>query len=165
MDFVADQLVNGTRFRALTIVDVYTREALAITVGQKLKGEDVVGVCNKLVAKRGSPVRIFVDNGSEFSGRVFDLWAYHQKTTIDFNRPGKPTDNCFVESFNGSFRDECLNVHWFETMDEAKVKIEAWRVDYNVSRPHEALKDLTPREYAMKCRAIETTEVVQQAEK
>jgi putative transposase len=111
-DFVADQLVNGTRFRALTIVDVYTREALAITVGQKLKVEDVVGVCNKLAAKRGSPVRIFVDNGSEFSGRLFELWAYHQKATIDFNRPGKPTDNCLVESFNGSFRDECLNVHW-----------------------------------------------------
>lgn len=109
MDFVADQLVNGTRFRALTIVDVYTREALAITVGQRLKAEDVVCVCNRLVARRGSTVRIFVDNGSEFSGRVFDLWAYHQKATIDFNRPGKPTDNCFVESFNGSFRDECLN--------------------------------------------------------
>ena len=108
MDFVADQLVSGTRFRALTIVDVYTREALAIAVGRRLKAEDVVGVCNRLVAKRGSPVRIFVDNGSEFSGRVFDLWAYHQKATIDFNRPGKPTDNCFVESFNGSLRDECL---------------------------------------------------------
>ena len=164
MDFVADQLVTGTRFRALTIIDVYTREALAIAVGQKLKAEDVVGVCNRLVAKRGSPVRIFVDNGSEFSGRVFDLWAYHQKATIDFNRPGKPTDNCFVESFNGSFRDECLNVHWFETMDEAKATIEGWRLEYNETRPHEALKDLTPNEYALKCRAAETTEVVQQAE-
>ena len=165
MDFVADQLVNGTRFRALTVVDVYTREALAIAVGQRLKAEDVVAVCNKLVGKRGSPARIFVDNGSEFSGRVFDLWAYHQKAAIDFNRPGKPTDNCFVESFNGSFRDECLNVHWFETMDDAKAKIEAWRVEYNESRPHEALKDMTPSEYALKCRAIETTEVAQQAEK
>src|SRR5579864_2615534 len=130
---VADQLVNGTRFRALTIVDVYTREALAIAVGQRPKAEDVVGVCNKLVARRGSPVRIFVDNGSEFSGRVFDLWAYHQKATIDFNRPGKPTDNCFVESFNGSFRDECLNVHWFETIDDACLAIAtvAWLLGYN----------------------------------
>ncbi len=165
MDFLSDQLVNGKRFRALTIVDVYTREALAIAVGQRLRAEDVVDVCNKLVVKRGAPVRIFVDNGSEFSGHVFDLWAYHQKAMIDFNRPGKPTDNCYVESFNGSFRDECLNVHWFETLDEAKAKIEAWRVDYNESRPHEALKDLTPSEYALKCREIETTGVFQQAEK
>ncbi len=127
MDFVADQLVDGTRFRALTIVDVYTREALDIVVGQRLRAEHVVEACNRLVATRGSPVRIFVDNGSEFSGRVFDLWAYHRKAAIDFNRPGKPTDNCFVETFNGSLRDECLNVHWFETIDEARAKIEAWR--------------------------------------
>ena len=110
MDFVADQLVDGTRFRALTIVDVFTREALDIAVGQRLRAENVVDVCNRLVAQRGAPVRIFVDNGSEFSGRVFALWAYHHKAAIDFNRPGKPTDNCFVESFNGSLRDECLNV-------------------------------------------------------
>ena len=90
MDFVSDQLVDGTRFRALTIVDVFTREALEIRVGQRLKAEDVVESCNQLVAQRGSPVRIFVDNGSEFSGRVFDLWAYHHKAAIDFNRPGKP---------------------------------------------------------------------------
>lgn len=115
MDFVADQLVDGTRFRALTIVDVFTREALDIAVGQRLRAENVVDVCNRLVAQRGAPARVFVDNGSEFSGRVFDLWAYHHKAAIDFNRPGKPTDNCFVETFNGSFRDECLNVHWFET--------------------------------------------------
>jgi putative transposase len=92
---------------------------------------------------------------SEFSGRVFDLWAYHQKAEIDFNRPGKPTDNRFVETFNGSLRDECLNVHWFETIDEAKAKIEAWRVDYNENRPHQALKELTPNEYALQNRSIE----------
>jgi putative transposase len=108
MDFVADQLVDGTRFRSLTIVDVFTREALDIAVGQRLRGVHVVDVCNRLVARRGAPVRIFVDNGSEFSARLFDLWAYHQEAQIDFSRPGKPTDNCFVETFNGSFRDECL---------------------------------------------------------
>jgi putative transposase len=155
MDFVADQLVNGMRFRALTIVDVYTREALAVLVGQRLRAEDVVGVCNRLAAKRGAPARVFVDNGSEFSGRVFDLWAYHHKAAIDFNRPGKPTDNCFIETFNGSFRDECLNVHWFETIDEAKAKIEAWRVEYNESRPHQALGEMTPAAYALKCRPSE----------
>lgn len=155
MDFVADQLVDGTRFRALTIVDVFTREALAISVGQRLRGEDVVAVCNRLVARRGAPVRVFVDNGSEFAGRTFDLWAYHQKAAIDFNRPGKPTDNCFVETFNGSLRDECLNVHWFETIDEAKEKIEAWRVEYNESRPHQSLRELTPAPFALKCRTSE----------
>jgi len=116
MDFVADQLVDGRRFRALTIVDVFSREALAIEVGQRLRGEDVVAVCNQLVARRGAPKRIFVDNGSEFSGRLLDLWAYHHGVQIDFSRPGKPTDNCFIETFNGSLRDECLNVHWFESM-------------------------------------------------
>ena len=135
MDFVADQLVAGTRFRALTIVDVYTREALDIVVGQRLRAEHVVDACNRLVAERGAPVRIVVDNGSEFSGRLFDLWAYHRKAAIDFIRPGKPTDNCFVQSFNGSLRDECLNVHWFEKIDEAKAKIEAWRVEYIVESP------------------------------
>jgi putative transposase len=100
-------------------------------------------------------VRIFVDNGSEFTGRLFDLWAYHHRTQIDFSRPGKPTDNCFVETFNGSLRDECLNVHWFETIDEAKVKIEAWRVEYNESRPHQALRERTPAAYALKCRPTE----------
>ena len=164
MDFVADQLVDGTRFRALTIVDVYTREALDIVVGQRLRSEHVVAACNRLAAMRGAPVRIFVDNGSEFSGRTFDLWAYHCGTTIDFNRPGRPTDNCFIETFNGSFRDECLNVHWFETIDEAKAKIEAWRVEYNESRPHQALKELTPAAFAEKARRERALEFVGTAE-
>jgi len=150
MDFVADQLVDGTRIRILTIVDVFTREALAAEVGHRLRGEDVVRVCNQLVASRGAPVRIFVDNGSEFSGKLFDLWAYHNKVQIDFSRPGKPTDNCFIETFNGSLRDECLNVNWFETIDEARVNIESWRVDYNESRPHQGLNDLAPVQYARK---------------
>lgn len=160
MDFVADQLVNGTRFRALPIVDVFTREALDIVVAQRLRSEHVVAACNRLVASRGAPARVFVDNGSEFSGRMFDLWAYHNGTAIDFNRPGKPTDNCFIETFNRSLRDECLNVHWFETIDEAKAKIEAWRKEYNESRPHQALSELTPSEFAVKSRHLSTSEVI-----
>lgn len=78
-------------------------------------------------------MRVFVDNGSEFSGKILDLLAYHHGVQIDFSRPGLPTDNCFVESFNGSFRDECLNMHWFDSMHDAKEKIETWRIDYNVS--------------------------------
>lgn len=147
MDFVTDQLTNGHRFRTLTVVDVYSREALAIEVGSKLRGEQVVAVCNRLVTQRGAPKRVFVDNGSEFSGRMLDLWAYHHKVQIDFSRPGKPTDNCFIESFNGSFRDECLNLHWFESLDEARTQIEAWRREYNESRPHQALNELSPTEF------------------
>ncbi len=162
MDFVADQLADGRKLRALTVVDVFTREALCIRVGQKLRGEDVVDACNRLVAKRGAPARVFVDNGSEFSGRLMDLWAYHHGVQIDFSRPGKPTDNSFVESFNGSFRDECLNVHWFESLEEAREKIETLRIDYNDSRPHQGLKDMTPTEFALKSRSNEF-EMVPQA--
>ena len=83
-----------------------------------LRADHVIDACNRLAAVRGAPVRVFVE-GSEFSGRLLDLWAYHHKVRIDFSRPGKPTDNCFIETFNGSLRDECLNVHWFETIDHA----------------------------------------------
>jgi putative transposase len=114
---------------------------------QRLQGEHVVAALNRLAAQRQAPKYLFVDNGSEFSGRLLDLWAYHHKTRIDFSRPGKPTDNCYVETFNGSLRDECLNVHWFESIDDAKVIIEAWRRDYNETRPHMALNNLAPQEY------------------
>lgn len=148
LDFVADQLADGTRFRALTVVDVFSREALAIEVGQRLRSEHVVAVLNRLAAQRQAPKYLSVDNGGEFSGQLVDLWAYHHATRIDFNRPGKPTDNCYVESFNGSYRDECLNLHWFETVEEAQAISEIWRRDYNETRPHMALNDLTPEAYA-----------------
>jgi putative transposase len=148
MDFVADQLANGARFRTLTIIDVFSKEALAIEVGQRLGGEHVVAALNRLAAQRKAPQYLFVDNGSEFAGRLLDLWAYPRQTRIDFSRPGKPTDNGHVESFNGSFRDECLNLHWFETVEEAKAIIEAWRRDYNESRPHMALNGQSPAEFA-----------------
>ena len=164
MDFVSDQLTDGASIRALTVVDEYTREALAVHVGHRLRGPDVATVCNRLVAQREAPLRIFVDNGSEFAGRVMDLWAYHHKVQLDFSRPGKPTDNCFIESFNGSLRDECLNVNWFETLEQAKQLIEAWRVDYNESRPHQSLNDLTPAEYAEKYRGSGTSQPETRAE-
>lgn len=148
IDFVADQLQDGRRFRALTIVDVFTRESVAIEVGQSLRGEDVVRTLNRLKHEGRTPKLLFCDNGSEFSGQAMDLWAYQNSAKIDFSRPGKPTDNAFIESFNGTFRDECLNVHWFETLTEAKQLIETWRQEYNESRPHRALKDRTPSEFA-----------------
>lgn len=109
MDFVADQFQDGTRFRSLTVVDVYTREAVAIEVGQSLKGDDVVRTLSKLKSERAIPKVLFCDNGSEFASQAMDLWAYRNHVKIDFSRPGKPTDNAFIESFNGTFRSECLN--------------------------------------------------------
>ena len=109
----------------------------------------MVRVLAKLAAARGAPRRIFCDNGSEFQSRLVDLWAYTQKVQLEFSRPGKPTDNAHIESFNGSLRDECLNVHWFTSLADAKEKLNAWRIDYNESRPHKALNDRTPREYSV----------------
>ncbi len=148
LDFVADQLADGRRFRALTVVDIYTRESLAIEAGQSLKGEDVAMVLNRITLQRGSPKVLFCDNGSEFTSQAMDLWAYRNGVRIDFSRPGKPTDNAFVESFNGTFRAECLDVHWFASIGEARRLIEGWRREYNETRPHRALGEQTPSEFA-----------------
>ena len=148
LDFVADQLTDGRRFRALTVVDVYTRECLAIEVGQSLKGHDVVRVLQQIADERGMPQMLFCDNGSEFTSQVMDLWAYHNQVKIDFSRPGKPTDNAYVESFNGTLRAECLDAHWFGDLAEACQRIKAWRLEYNASRPHRALGERTPNEFA-----------------
>ena len=148
MDFVSDALFDGRRLRALTLLDVYTREALAIEVDQGIKSEQVVAVLDAVTAGRGAPKRIRVDNGPEFASNALDRWAYHNGVVLDFSRPGKPTDNSFIESFNGRLREECLNAHWFLSLDDARAKIEVWRVFYNESRPHSALGDRTPREFA-----------------
>jgi len=131
--------------RALTVVDDYSRESLAIEVGQSITGEQVVTVMNRLTAVRGAPRRIRVDNGPEFVSKALDQWA-----TLDFSRPGKPTDNALVESFNGRLRDECLNTNWFLSLDEARRKIEAWREYYNESRPHTSLGFVPPSIFAQR---------------
>ena len=131
MDFVSDQAANGQRFRMLTVVDVFTRECLAIEPGQHLGGTEVVNVLRWIAAVRKAPKRIYCDNGSEFSGRLVDLWAYANGVVMQFSRPGKPTDNAYIESFNGSLRDECLNVHWFDDLTDAQTKLQAWRQEYN----------------------------------
>jgi putative transposase len=129
-------------------MDVFTRESLAIEVGQKLKGEDVVSTLNEIRRDRGTPKFLHCDNGSEFTSQIMDLWAYHNHVQIDFSRPGKPTDNAYVESFNGTLRAECLDVHWFASLTEARQIIESWRHKYNESRPHRSLGDRTPSEFA-----------------
>ena len=148
MDFVSDALFDGRRLRALTIVDTYTRESPAIEVGQSLKGEDVARTLERITANRGWPGTIKVDNGSEFISRAMDRWVYENGVELDFSRPGKPTDNAKIESFNGRLREECLNAHWFLSLDDAKRKIEAWRRYYNEVRPHTALAWKTPAEFA-----------------
>ncbi|MFL9151012.1 IS3 family transposase [Escherichia coli] len=148
MDFVSDSLFNGRRFRALTVVDNFSRECLAIHAGKSLKGEDVVRVMEALrVLDNRLPVRIQTDNGSEFISKSLDKWAYEHGVTMDFSRPGKPTDNPFIESFNGSLRDECLNIHWFLSLEDAQDKLEKWRREYNHERTHSSLNDMTPAEF------------------
>jgi putative transposase len=148
MDFVSDQLFDGRKFRALTIVDIFTRKCLSIHVGQSIKGEDVVNVVEQIRKECANvPERIHVDNGSEFISKALDKWAYENKVTLAFSRPGKPTDNPFIESFNGGFRDECLNVNWFLSLDDASQKITHWRNEYNQFRPHSSLKGATPDEF------------------
>ena len=149
MDFVSDALFDGRRLRALTVVDAFTREALAIEVDQGNKGEQVVAVVARLAMLRGAPCAIQVDNGPEFVSKALDRWAYENGVTLDFSRPGKPTDNALVESFNGRLRDECLNANWFLSLADARSKIETWRRQYNESRPHTALGWRTPQEFAL----------------
>lgn len=148
MDFVADALFDGRRFRALTVVDNYSRQCLAIHVDSAIKGSDVTEIVARISEQvEQTPDRIQVDNGSEFISKALDCWAYEHAVTLDFSRPGKPTDNAYIESFNGSFRDECLNTNWFLSLTDARQKIEAWRRDYNGFRPHRALGDLSPEMY------------------
>ena len=128
-------------------MDVFRRENLTIHAGRSMGALDVVNALQRIVGQRGAPRRIYCDNGSEFPGRSVDLWAYANKVTLEFSRPGKPTDNAFIESFNGSLGDECLNTHWFSSLEDAQEKLNAWRNDYNGCQPHKALDGLTPLEY------------------
>ena len=154
--FIGDNLFNGRRFRALTVVDNFSRECVAIHAGKSLKGEDVVGVMERLrVLGKRLPVRIQTDNGSEFISKSLDKWAYEHGVTMDFSRPGKPTDNPFIESFNGSLRDECLNIHWFLSLEDAQDKLEKWRREYNHERTHSSLNDMTPAEFIRSLRKDE----------
>jgi len=150
MDFVSDGLANGRRLRCLTIVDDCTRECLAIEVDTSITGTRVKAVMERLADLRGLPRSITVDHGPEFEGQVLDAWAYAANVQLAFIRPGKPNENAYIESFNGKFRDECLNEHWFISMAHARQVIEAWRIEYNTEQTHSSLDDLTPEEFAMK---------------
>ncbi len=148
MDFVSDALFDGRRYRALTLVDHFTRESPAIEVGTSITGKRVVEVLERLKTTCGLPRIITTDNGTEFTYRAVDEWAHRNGVKLDFIRPGKPVENAYIESFNGRLRKECLNLHWFSSLEDAKIKIEAWRNDYNEQRPHSALGRETPRAFA-----------------
>jgi putative transposase len=149
MDFTRDSLANGRKFRTLNLMDGYTREALCIEVDTCLPGLRVVQVLARVAQQRGLPEAIQVDNGPEFISRVVDQWAYAHGVALHFIDPGKPVQNAFIESFNGKFRDECLNQSWYTNLEDAQQIIEAWRMDYNSVRPHSSLGYLTPEEYAV----------------
>jgi putative transposase len=136
MDFVHDQLFDGRKIRVLTIVDTFTRLSPAIDVRQSYRGGDVVATLERVIREVGCPKTIRLDNGPEFISKELDLWAFMRGVTLDFSRPGKPTDNAFIESLNGKFRAECLNANWFLSLDEAREKCEAWRRDYNPASQH-----------------------------
>jgi putative transposase len=146
MDFVSTRLANGRWFRTLTVLDLYTRESLALVADRSLTGVRVAAALNAVLQRRPAPQAITVDNGTEFVSRAMDAWAYAHDVRLDFIRPGKPVENAFIESFNGKLRDECLNSHVFASVAEAQVVLDAWREDYNAVRPHSALQDRTPVE-------------------
>lgn len=147
MDFVEDRLTNGRKIRTLTIEDTYSRESPALEVDTSIGGRRVVRVLDRYIERRGAPEVITIDHGTEFESKVMDEWAFRNKVRLNFIRPGKPNENAYIESFNGRFRDECLNENLFETLDDARKIIEAWRIDYNEERPHSSLEDLTPKEF------------------
>ncbi len=148
MDFVAQRLADGRWMRVLTVVDQFTRECLCLHADGTLSGEKVAVALDKVIALRGAPQSITVDNGTEFTSKALDLWAYRNGVHLDFIRPGKPVENGYIESFNGKLRDECLNVEVFFTFTDARRKLHLWRRDYNYHRPHSALADRTPAEFA-----------------
>jgi putative transposase len=150
MDFMHDRLATPDRrpIRLLTVVDIFTRECLGLEVAYGFRARDVTSVLSRILARRGKPQAIRCDNGTEFTATAFDQWAYANSITIDYSRPGKPTDNAFIESFNGRVRQELLNACWFDTIESARRAARNWRHDYNVIRPHRSLGYKTPREFA-----------------
>ena len=144
MDFVHDQLATGRKIRVLTVVDTFSRFSPVLDPRFSYRGEDVVQTLERTCAVVGYPATIRVDQGSEFISRDMDLWAYANGVTLDFSRPGTPTDNAFIEAFNGRFRAECLNAHWFLTLADAGEKLEAWPICYNEDRPHAAIGNKPP---------------------
>jgi len=150
MDFMHDRLMGDRRqpFRLLTVVDIVTRECLALEVASGFRAAGVIEILSRVVKRRGAPTAIRCDQGTEFTAEALDQWAYANKIELDFSRPGKPTDNAFIESFNASVRKELLNTRWFDSLQEARQAARSWRREYNEDRPHRSLSNKTPQAFA-----------------
>jgi putative transposase len=148
MDFMHDQMLDGRKFRILTVIDQWSRESVSLEANYRLTGRCVGQALDQVARQRGWPKAITVDNGTEFTSKALDDWAHRRGVKLDYTRPGKPTDNGLIESFNGRLRDECLNVNEFITMQDVREKLKAWQDDYNHCRPHGSLGNLTPSEFA-----------------
>jgi putative transposase len=148
MDFVMDALANGRRLKILTVVDDFTKESVLIKPAHSLTGDDVAELLDRVSQFRGYPQAVRTDQGPEFTCRAFDQWAYQRGVDPLLIQAGKPTQNAYIESFNGKLRDECLNEHWFRDLHDARTIISAWRRDYNEQRPHSALGYLAPAQFA-----------------
>jgi putative transposase len=148
MDFVMDSLANARRLKCLTVADDFTHESIDITVDHGISGGYVVRVLEQAARFRGYPRAIRTDGGPEFTSRAFLGWAHAKGVEHILIEPGKPTQNAYIESFNGKFRDECLNEHWFETLAQARAEIAAWRRDYNEVRPHSSCNRMPPAKFA-----------------
>jgi len=157
MDFTQDSLASGRQFRTLNLIDTFTRECLLIEADHSLTGPRVVRALERLKELHGKPEVIRIDNGTEFTSSAVDAWAYANQVRLDFITKGKPTENGHIESFNGKFRDECLSENWFISLDDARRKVEAYRVDYNEVRPHSALDNRTPTEFARSLTGLAST--------
>jgi len=163
IDFMGDQLADGRRFRVLTAIDQASRECVCLEVAQRLPADAVTPALEQAMDLYGQPMVITSDNGTEFTGNHFDQWAYRRGIELDFVAPGRPMDNGFIESFNGKLRDECLNMHWFESLDEAKRVIDRWRVEYNEVRPHSSLGNRAPAVYVAELLGVGSRPRVQEA--
>ena len=150
MDFVSDQLSSGRRFRVLNVVDDYSREMVGQLVSVSISGQQVARFLDQLMELRAKPKKVICDNGTEFTSKAMFFWSKETNVKLGFIQPGKPTQNAFVESLNGKFRNECLNRHWFRTLDEARYEIDKWRHQYNHVRPHSSLGYIPPVVFAAK---------------
>lgn len=149
MDFMSDSLCDGRRFRLLTVVDDFTRECVVIEVDASITGERVIRTLEWLKETRGLPGMLVMDNGPEFTSRAMLVWSKPAGVNLHFIDPGRPVQNAFIESFNGKLRDECLNQHWFVSLEEARRIIKSWRMDYNTTRPHSSLGYMTPEAFRL----------------
>lgn len=164
LDFVHDRLASGRAVRVLGVVDTFTRECLALEVDTSFASRRVTRVLDAIIAQRGRPQRLVMDNGSELTSRHFLSWGVEGKLELAYIQPGKPVQNAHVESFNGKLRDECLNVNWFRNLWQARVRIAAWRREYNSARPHSSLGYQTPEAFREACapspRSVEMPQIL-----